>query len=110
MSLGQDDVVEVKIAVRAASASECLSSCRISSNRLAEEEKNKSRSNAIRRASSNDGEKVETSGGKSGCRIGGFCGKSSGGSWWASAGILVDFELPTNRETIWISPSPGDRD
>ena len=41
MSLGQDDVVGVKIARRAASASECLSSCSISSNRSAEEEKNK---------------------------------------------------------------------
>ena len=41
MSLGQDDVVGVKIAIRAASASECLSSCRISSNRSAEDEENK---------------------------------------------------------------------
>ena len=61
MSLGQDDFVGVKIAMRAVRASECLSSCKILSNRLAEEIQNEQRPRVIRRVRNSDEEEMENS-------------------------------------------------
>jgi len=66
ISLGQDDLAGVKIAMKVVSASECLSPCKPWSNRLAEEARNKWRPRVIRRTSSSGEEKTEDSEGMSG--------------------------------------------
>ena len=85
--MGQDDFVGVKIAIRAVSASECLSSCIVSSNRLAEVIQNKERPRAVSKANSNGEQKWETSVGGSNTGRAECCGTRSGGREWVFADI-----------------------
>ena len=87
MSLGQDDFVGVKMAIRAVSASECLSSRSVFSNRSANVFRNRKIPRTTSRAS-NSGKEKEIPVGGSSWESEGCCGTRSGGSELVFTDIL----------------------